>query len=609
MVKILAEFGQNDGILGFLTKKTGHYQELKEDEYKFIKEIFFPFDDKSWVVTYGRDEKFKHFMTLEKDRRENHKRNVMIYLYGYPRYNYCKNFRLEDLAEETLFNRRFHPEKLRWVLWKEYDWTEKLLNILQRRVKKKSNIIIVIYGTPNSGKSEVSQTIAKYIQYLFKVYFGASIDINVTFSTGDFNSILRTMSLGDIVIRDESPKIIGEGSKNVGKNLDNITKITRANQNTYIFINPKVVKPEVVSLYLEMAGKDENRRMCRCILYGKNNDYIGHIYVPLHNDEEFRQEYLRKKQENIDTLMKHSGQVTVDIDLEKLKIDVKRLYAWCKKIGVTAKNELMPEIAFLNDELEETEKIRGDITYINALIHKTWAEFKRVKSGKKLSWETEEEKKVRIELEEEEKDEMLKLISKFEWENAENEILSSLRRKRKYKKEILERQIKVYEFVRDTPNKKVRREKLKEFETIYKVKDIGADYYTIKFQKEPRKKKFGEPYLQGKMFENKFEEYLKSLDFFEEVIRDGRRGEPDIYCFKENKLYVFSLKCHTLSRSNMDSINPSEYEPEASFCYRADYDKKYSDVFLYVVLFDTFRCKIWCGLADFKEPKLFHIEF
>jgi len=286
--------------------------------------------------------------------------------------NCCKKYHLEDNLEELAFNRRFSNPKLRWVLRTKYNYTKRFLRSIRQRLRNDSNIIIVIWGSPNSGKSEVGMFIGLFIKTQFYIYLSEKIEFYYAFSTADFNTILTKMEPGDIGIRDESSKLSGMGSINVQKYLDNVTRLIRANQNSFIFIDPTLIKPDVVSFYLETAGKNYTKRRIRCILYDKNKDYLGHVYIPLHWWKRFRLRYLQQKKENIQTIMANAGMVTPEIDPIRLERDIKKLTEHCRSLGITKKGEIFGIIPRYNGQFNpKTEKhlmIKGDTNYIPILV-------------------------------------------------------------------------------------------------------------------------------------------------------------------------------------------------------------------------------------------------
>lgn len=324
----------------------------------------------------------------------------------------CKYYILEDNLEVVAFDKRFSDPKLRWVLRRRYNYTKRFLKAMAERIGNKSNLIIVIYGTPNSGKSEGGQTVAFFIKYCFWKYrvFIAN-NLFMAFSTADFQTILTEMKPGDIGIRDESSKLSGIGSKNVQKYLDNITKIIRKSQNSFVFIDPTLIEPDVVSFYLETAGKrsfhkckkckrkyinlkKDTNRICpyckddlepmypyckiRFILYDKNHDYLGHIYLPLHMSKRFRNKYKIKKDLNIKSLMANAGMVTPEIDIRRLDRDTEILTKLCLEYGVTKERQMHPLVTVYNaKQSNDKDRIKGDTNYMNVLYTYVFLLFKK----------------------------------------------------------------------------------------------------------------------------------------------------------------------------------------------------------------------------------------
>ena len=322
------------------------------------------------------------------------------YIYGsrpFKIINYCKYYKLEDNLEILSFNKRFSNPKLRWVLRKKYNYTKRFLYAIFERIKNNSNVIIVIFGTPNSGKSEGAQTIAFFIRYcLWKM--GKKVKIHLAFSTSDFQIILIDMDVGDIGIRDESSKESGIGSKNVQKYLDNITKAIRQDQNSFIFVDPTLIEPDVVYYFLETAGKNYKKRNIRFILYDKNKEILGHIYLPLHWCERYREKYKEKKNANLDDLKANAGMVTPEINSERLERDTNILMRLCNKNSVERKGEIQGLIVKYNSKQErKKDMIKGDSNYMSTLISIIYGEIRKNKEKQYIEKEQEEISKIKSE--------------------------------------------------------------------------------------------------------------------------------------------------------------------------------------------------------------------
>lgn len=299
--------------------------------------------------------------------------------------DFCKYYKMEDVLENLSFNKRFSNPLLKWALRKKYNYTKRLYYSISERIVGESNMIFVIYGTPNSGKSEGAQTIALYIKSKFKKYLDLVIKIHIAVSTADFQTILTEMGLGDIGIRDESPKLAGLGSKNNEKYLDNITKIVRQNQNSFIFIDPVLIETDVVSYYLEAAGKYKGKRKTRFILYDKHKQLLGHVYLELHNNEQLREEYKRLKTANIEGIMANAGMVTPEINSIRLLEDIAKLTEYCIEEGLNKKGAIFARIPLYNAQFTRQEDmIKGDTNYMKILVENVYIEIKKMYSTKAI---------------------------------------------------------------------------------------------------------------------------------------------------------------------------------------------------------------------------------
>ncbi|MFW5890677.1 MAG: hypothetical protein ACOCUI_00485 [bacterium] len=245
------------------------------------------------------------------------------------RVDLCKTYRMEEEVEERDFNKKWNDPKLRWVFHKRNNLTRKFLRSLATRIKHNTNAILVFAGKPNSGKSEGANSIAlMWIRMYYKLK-NKLPKVHLAFSNSDFNSSLRKMKEGDIGVRDESPKVEGSGSYSIKAHIDNLTKIVRAKQISFIFVSPEIIKAKVVNYYLQAAGKCIPKRETRYILYNDDLKPLGHVIIPLHNNNKYRKKYENLKHKNIDKLINKGGSVTNEIDGDKLEQDAQRLKEFC----------------------------------------------------------------------------------------------------------------------------------------------------------------------------------------------------------------------------------------------------------------------------------------
>jgi len=286
--------------------------------YREINEVFANEIRGLWEIIELREIKHTILIKTPKDERNELREALalqrMFAIYGRQPKNLCTQFKVEGELHAISFNTKYNLPKYRYIFYKEKDMTKLFVDDIIWRVKNTTNVIIVISGPPNSGKSESAQTISKFIQYQFREIKNKKINIKIAFSTADFYKKIKLMKFGDVGIRDETPKLTGKGSHLVEWYLNNITKMIRANMTSFLFVDPKEIRPDVVSFFLETAGKWKKEEITRYILYDKDHTALGHVYIPLHNDKEFRKEYERKKMENIRIVKESRGEVSPELE-------------------------------------------------------------------------------------------------------------------------------------------------------------------------------------------------------------------------------------------------------------------------------------------------------
>ena len=88
---------------------------------------------------------------------------------------------------------------------------------------------------------------------------------------------------------------------------------------------------------------------------------------------------------------------------------------------------------------------------------------------------------------------------------------------------------------------------------------------------------------------------------YDDVIRDGGRGKPDIYGIKEakNQLDIFSIKCVKIDRNSL-SLPIEEFKPEILFA--RENRAKFTDIKVYAVIYDHYNEIEYRKEIDFISP-------
>jgi hypothetical protein len=275
---------------------------------------------------------------------------------------------LEELQEtiRIILDPAHRKEEL---FYKDYNLTEMFISSVKRHVQNHSNAIFMIHGLPNSGKSEVAQSIAKIIEIIAKKC-NLQPTIHIFFDITEIPKRSKEFKEGDIIIVDEMPALEGTGAINIKKSMDNITKIVRQKQLFFVFNSPELIRLKVINYYVETYGKYKEKRKSRCRIYDKKCELIGIIYLKVHKDEAFRAEYLRKKADNIQKILKTGGQVVGKINVVQLETDIKALLKEAEKYQI----EKLGGLQFIATMLG----FDGDNNYVKSVVQGAWL---RVQNG------------------------------------------------------------------------------------------------------------------------------------------------------------------------------------------------------------------------------------
>lgn len=507
-------------------------------------------------------------------------------LFGYPKRNFCKKFILEDKLYTLIFNEKYNSPEYRWVLYKEFDQTELLLGSIISRIKNISNVSIVISGVPNSGKTEGAEMIIKFIQYQFKKIKKMNINLYTTFSLAETNSVIKKLKFGDVISQDEIPGLAGTGSRNIEKYRDNLLKSIRANQNSFIFVDPKEVRPDVVTFYLETAGKYKKERITRYILYiGTEHKLYGHIYIPLHEDEKFRKNYEKRKMKNIHEMINKAGFVGANIDINQLNRDIDLLSASCMEQGIIKKSEIKSDIPFI-------EEIQGDTNYIEVLVNRTYLNMKKILLNKKR-----EERRIaeeqRIEEEQKVEEENInELIHGFEYEYSEDNVIDTIKKEKNWRDN--ERDFKIY----------LECKKQKKLSGGLTQKKVGESFGQTEYNTSIIIKKVrGEiNYHKGKLLERQFFKYLEDRYPKCKVEWYGESGNPDIviYNTENNGIIIYSLKNLKINKDKSYWIMKDAIKSELEFALKSLIE--YESVVLYLVVLNNTINEVIIKEVDYKNP-------
>jgi len=509
-----------------------------------------------------------------------------------PYYTFCDTYRMEDDIQDNLFNQEFNEPHLLWIFIdpetrrKTPPMTEDILNAISTRIYNVSHVNIFIFGPTDSGKSEGAQGLGDYyIKEMYRLQ-GLRVKIPIAFSDADIEDISPTLEYGSMVIRDESSSVSGDDSGILKAMIGNLIRAIRVEQNSFIYVNPDIIDVPLVDYYLRTAGKKGvywcnncnieylNTRRCpqcyadlepiyskcktRFIVYVRQFNPIsnkasfiplGRIYLGLHDNQELREEYERKKRENAQFLKANSGLVPVHRD--KAIKEANLLVRYCLKHNINTKVGMEVAVIDYNNQftMDEADKMIGGTKNHNRLLFEKTAQL--LKTVGNLGDEDNEDGA-------NEQEDPYKKYKDYTFLYSEGYIIEKAKQNAHFRN--IDRNFEIY-------FKKVKDGLL--LDEIYPQYSGLTDPSSI--TKIVQKVQGIINKVSGSLFENDYVKHLQTI-YKDKVIHDGSSGKPDAFVIVEdiNELHIFSLK-------NISSffLSRKEVKPEQEFAFenRLEYKK------------------------------------
>ena len=247
-------------------------------------------------------------------------------------------------------------------------FNSRLIKELQLVVRNNLNSQYQFAGKTGSGKSFLAQKIGflqteeyhKYAEELpddhpkKKEYSQATV--HVAFKVDEANNLIGEMGSGDVLIRDEMSKVSGEGSLTEEGANENIRKAVRGKNLNLYNCQPDIVFSGTTNFLFLTIGYNMESEEAVALVYVpfKNTkaaslqfDLCGYIVVKKHDNQEFIDDYEKKKTEYIETLRKNAGTESVSSRPDEIERDAEIVMKTAEEKGIplTSKEKIKLAIA------------------------------------------------------------------------------------------------------------------------------------------------------------------------------------------------------------------------------------------------------------------------
>jgi len=234
----------------------------------------------------------------------------------------CKEFKFIRKSNTISFNNKMNRIGItHLVLDDKYNQTNVFFDDLVNPIKYGAGSSFGITGHTRSGKSELAELIVLIVKKTNRKYKNREVELYLTWTQPQFYIMLKKLKKGYIMWRDEDPRPTRKGSRTQTWEVENVLHAIAKMENIFIFVDPKKIRVDC-DLYFESAGMNRKTRINRFMILDDERYYFGHIYVKLHDDEEFREWYENEKDIFIKDAIKKGGLFPSVDGEEETEIDI-----------------------------------------------------------------------------------------------------------------------------------------------------------------------------------------------------------------------------------------------------------------------------------------------
>jgi hypothetical protein len=186
-----------------------------------------------------------------------------------------------------------------------YEW-------ILKKIQLKENILIEIKGYPRSGKSITAITLAKLISQIVGKKF---IQHQICKNESEYYQKLRIWNkLGKSfnsawVVDEQVETHVSVGAYSEMSMIEDLNNIIAIECVHTIWVHPPHFVGRNALVGLETFGRNFEHKITRCIMYDlhenkKTGIPMGLVYIPIFRDKSFEEDYIEKKWDQVDGLIK-----------------------------------------------------------------------------------------------------------------------------------------------------------------------------------------------------------------------------------------------------------------------------------------------------------------
>jgi len=303
----------------------------------------------------------------------------------------CKEYKFIRRSNTISFNNKMNALGItHLVLDEKYNEIDLLIHDITIPIKYGAPILIGIVGYTRAGKSEAAQLIWFIIKQANKKYKNRDIKLFLCWTQPQFLSKLKELKKGYVLWSDEQPRTMGKGARKETWKVDNVMHSIAKRENGFIFVTPKLkdIKTDICDLYLETAGQNRKTKTNRFMILDDERRYFGHVYLKLHDEEEFREWYEKEKDKFIEDISENPQIRATPDDIELVDLEGDDVYNDLESIdfirAYLRQNNNEITIVEYADIIEKSDKVARRI--LDNFVSDKKLKFKKVGKAHRLTY-------------------------------------------------------------------------------------------------------------------------------------------------------------------------------------------------------------------------------